>query len=154
MKQANSIGIGVPGRSLSVFAHMASTRQEILYDLLQTCEGWRAGSKLGPSNLDVNGPLSPYGYNAAVFASRFAPSEGWWRRRESNPRPVIVHIGFYIHSLNFKFYPSSLFQAGYLRSYLVMNFASYVTSNQLEAILLIGAFSGLAGKTRKDVSLH
>jgi hypothetical protein len=33
-----------------------------------------------------------------------------------------------------------------------MNFASYVTSNQLEAILLIDALSGLAGKARKDVS--
>jgi len=88
----------------------------------------------------------------AVSPCRFAPSEGWWRRRESNPRPAIVHIGFYIHILNFKFHSSSLFQAGYLRSYLVMNFASYVTSNQLEAILLIDALSGLAGKARKDVS--
>ena len=103
MKQANSIGIGVPGRSLSVFADMASTRQEILYDSFQTCEVWRAESKLGASNLDVNGPLSPYGYNAAVFAARFAPSEDWWRRRESNPRPAIVRIGFYIHILNFGF---------------------------------------------------
>ncbi len=71
-----------------------------------------------------------------------------------NPRPAIVRIGFYIHILNFKFHSSSLFQAGCLRGYLVMNFASYVTSNQLETILLIDAFSGLAGKIRKDVSLH
>jgi len=27
----------------------------------------------------------------------------WWRRRESNPRPKIFHIGFYIHSLNVYF---------------------------------------------------
>ncbi len=34
---------------------------------------------------------------------RFSRSEGWWRRRESNPRPETFHNGFYIHSLNSNF---------------------------------------------------
>jgi len=39
----------------------------------------------------------------------------WWRRRESNPRPEILHLKFYMRSLSFVFHPARLPQAGFLR---------------------------------------
>jgi hypothetical protein len=34
-------------------------------------------------------PTSPAGYVTAAFAFHFIASEGWWRRGESNPCPIL-----------------------------------------------------------------
>jgi hypothetical protein len=53
------------------------------------------------------------GYVAAAFTLRVAPSEGWWRRRESNPRPKTFHLSLYILIPDIEFRAISLLQAGY-----------------------------------------
>ena len=51
-------------------------------------ENWLAKAKLGAINSKTGGcrPASFYNYAVAVFASRCAPSEDWWRWLDSNQR--------------------------------------------------------------------
>ena len=43
--------------------------------------------------------------------------EGWWRRRESNPRPETFHMGIYMFIPNFVCQPSGPFRARSPRTY-------------------------------------
>ena len=52
-------------------------------------------------------------YDAAASALHYVPSEGWWRRRESNPRPKTFHLSLYILIPDIEFRAISLLQAGY-----------------------------------------
>jgi len=50
--------------------------------------------------------------------------EGWWRRRESNPRPRTFHIGIYMFSPNFVCQPIGPLRAGCRKAYPDLSFAS------------------------------
>jgi len=45
-----------------------------------------------------------YGEPSRSFEwSFFIQSEGWWRRRDSNPGPKVLHLSFYMLILPFQF---------------------------------------------------
>jgi hypothetical protein len=91
------------------------------------------------------------GYVAAAFALRCASSEGWWRRRESNPRPKTFHKGIYILIPNFNCRLSARLRAGSLTAY-AGKISLLQNRSSAEASLLVDALSGPTGKTRKDGS--
>jgi len=71
----------------------------------------------------------------------------WWRRRESNPRPKTFHVGVYILILDFKFRPSQLLQAGYVKGYPI-KFRITLAGDQVQLSCKVDAPTGIAGISR------
>ena len=66
---------------------------------------------------------------AKASAHSLRVGEGWWRRRESNPRPKIIRTGVYILIPNFGFRPSGPLRTGSLKAYPDESFAGVASGN-------------------------
>jgi len=89
-----------------------------------------------------------YHEQARVFQGRVE----WWRRRESNPRPKIFHMGLYILILKFEIRLFGSPSGGIAENASPFYFASAATGISATASLLVDALTGTAGPFRQDGS--